>query len=228
MRNTILLLILVTLSLGLHAEGPAKTISRSSDATKRTDVVKNLDSKRWKRGFIVTLKGDTLQGKIKGLDFFDVYYDYQSLVSFQDAKGVSQYRPEDIRSFSFFDDKNSTVTLQAVSSPDGTGLAFLRLYYSGVCKVYGITKIEVSAVPGSRDEPAQPSFIRNERKFLQVSNSQFYPLKRAGFKKNMREVFAAYPRIVAGLDSKQYTYDKWEDLVKDYNSGTHEEMSASK
>ena len=155
-------------------------------------------------------------------------YDYQSLVSFQDAKGVSQYRPEDIRSFSFFDDKNSAVTLQAVSSPDGTGLAFLRLYYSGVCKVYGITKIEVSAVPGSRDEPAQPSFIRNERKFLQVSNSQFYPLKRAGFKKNMREVFAAYPRIVAGLDSKQYTYDKWEDLVKDYNSGTHEEMSASK
>ncbi len=221
MRNTILLLSLISLSLGMRAGLPEKTAP--GDATKKIDAVNNndaakSDSKRWKKGFIVTLKGDTISGKIKTLDFLDVYYDYQHMVSFRDEKGmvVSQYMPKDLKSFSFYDDQTSMITLQAVSSPDGDGLVFLRLYYNGPCKVYGLTVTDVKSASGNEDV-VSPSLIPKEKKYLQIGGSQFFPIKRAGFRKNMKEVFSSCPRIVAGLDSKEYTYEKWQTLVRDYN-----------
>jgi hypothetical protein len=59
--------------------------------------------------------------------------------------------------------------------------------------------------------------MAREQKYIQLKNSQFFPIKRIGFKKNMKEIFAKYPRIISGLDSGAYTYAKWQDLVKDYN-----------
>ncbi len=34
----------------------------------------------------------------------------------------------------------------------------------------------------------------------------------------MKEVFATCPHVLAGLESKQYTYDNWQDMVRAYNS----------
>lgn len=217
MRKTLLVCTLIAFSFAAWAKKHPVKPESPTDAAKRTDVAKIPDSKRWKSGFIVTLKGDTVQGKIKSMDFLDVYYDYQKVVSFRDDKGENHYSPNDLRSFSFSENSSETVTLQSVSSPEGTGKAFMRLYYNGPCKVYGMTVVEVNAAAGAADGQAQTSLIPREKKYLQIKNSQFYPIRRAGFRKNMREVFASYPRIVAGLDSKQYTYDKWETLVKDYN-----------
>ena len=215
MRNAILLLSLTAMSFGLRAEDPIKL--HPNDATKSTDNLKTSDSKRWKTGYIVTLKGDTIQGKIKSLDFLDAYYDYQKVVSFQDAKGISQYSPNDLKAFSFFENPTSEVTMQAVSSPEGTGKAFLRLYVSGPCRVYGLTVTELHSATASGTDAMTPAMIQKEKKYIQIKSSQFFPLRRAGFKKNMKEVFASYPKIVAGLESNQYTYAKWENLVKDYN-----------
>lgn len=209
MRSSILFICLVSIGFGLQAAHP-------KDATKNTDPTKTSDSKRWKKGFIVTLKGDTVEGKIKTLDFLDVYYDYQRVVSFKSDKGVNQYTPNELHSFSFYEDANSPVTLQAVSSPDGNGRAFLKTYATGSCKVYGMTIKEVKGSPTASGEQ-NASLISKEKKYIQIKNSQFFPLKRAGFRKNMKEVFASYPRIVAGLNSKEYTYRKWALLVRDYN-----------
>jgi len=213
MRNTLILLSLITLSIGLRAELP-----RPIDATKATAVAtKTPDSKRWKDGYIVTLKGDTIQGKIKVLDFLDANYDYQKTVAFKDSKGVlQQYSPIDLKSFSFSEGpNNSMATLQSVSRPDGTGRAFLRIYYSGQCKVYGVTIKDVNNAVEVPDQ--QYSMVTKEKKYIQVQNSQFFPIQRAGFKKNMKEVFASNPRILNGLNSGEYTYKTWQVLVMDYN-----------
>ena len=39
------------------------------------------------------------------------------------------------------------------------------------------------------------------------------------FRKNMKELFAMCPVILSRLESKTYTYDNWQALVKDYNCG---------
>jgi hypothetical protein len=197
---------MICLSLGLRASHP-------------NEEAKNLDSKRWKNGFIVSLRGDTLHGKIKINDFMDGYYDYQHLVSFIDSRGTSQFTPDDLSSFSY-NGSEGNVTMQSVSSPDGDGHVFLRLYYSGRCKVYGFTKSEIK---GSNDGHAGEGFIRSsliptEKKYIQVGGSQFYPVKRAGFKKCMEEVFASCPRILSRIDSREYTYDNLQAMVNDYNA----------
>jgi hypothetical protein len=203
-------LCLISVGIGAHA-------ARPKDATKNNEPVKTNDSKRWKKGFIVTLKGDTVEGKIKTMDFLDVYYDYQKVVTFKDIKGISQYTPVELNSFSYYDEANNNpVTLQAVSSPEGGGKAFLKTYATGACKVYGMSIKEMKGnVTASGQENS--SLITREKKYIQVRNSQFFPLKRAGFRKNMKEVFASCPKIVAGLNSKTYTYKKWQALVRDYN-----------
>jgi hypothetical protein len=211
MRNAIILFTLVVLSFGTQAAKP-------KDATKNAEVTKTADSKRWKKGFIVTLKGDTVEGKIKTPDFLVVYYDFQRVVSFKDQKGLSQYSPNDLKSFSFYEEANNSnvVTLQSVSSPDGTGRAFLKSYKTGPCKVYGMTVKEVKGNTTASGSESS-SLISREKKYIQIQNSQFFPLKRAGFKKHMKEVFASCPHILAGLNSGTYTYRKWQTLVKDYN-----------
>ena len=224
MRHTIILIGLIATSFALKAGGPEESggksmpIMNSSMSSAASNMIApTADSKRWKYGFIVTVKGDTQVGKIKTMDFLDVNYDYQRAVAFKDAKGITQYSPNDLKMFSYYENQDKLVTLQAVSSPDGDGRAFLKLYQGGTCKVYGMTKNEVKADADAPEGALQQSLIAKEKKYIQVKNSQFYPLKRAGFKKNMKEVFAKCPRIVEGLESNRYTYDKWEALVKDYN-----------
>ena len=198
MRSPLFIVCFLCLSLCSHA-GPGPN-----------DEEKNIDSKRWKKGFIVTLTGDTVQGKIKTLDFLDVYYDYQSQLSFQDNKGIIQYTPYELISFTFYETRDSLVTMQSVSSPDGDGHLFLRLYYTGSCKVYGfvISEIKVGNMgPGQGEGQIHSSLFHSERKYIQLAGSQFFSLRRIGFKKSMKEIFASCPNIVSRLESKQYTYD---------------------
>ena len=184
---------------------------------------KKADSKRWKRGFIVDLKGDTIIGKIKITDFLDVYYDYQRKLDFKAQKEVKSYSPDELNSFTFSADKDSLVTYQSVSSPQGDGKVFLRLYFNGSCKVYGFVISELK--PGNLstsqkgDGLIHSSLFPTERKYIQIGGSQFFILKRLGFKRDMREVFASCPRILAGLEAKEYTYDNWQKLISDYNRG---------
>ena len=168
------------------------------------------------------LSGDTIHGKVKIIDFMDGYYDYQRQVSFRDQKNATQYTPDELASFSY-EDKNDMVTLQSVSSPEGDGHIFLRRYYTGACKVYGMTISEIKGStdmgPGKGDGLIHSSLIPSEHKYIQIGGSQFYLLKRVNFKRNMKEIFASCPHILSGLDSRQYTYENLQALVNDYNSG---------
>jgi len=230
MRNITLILALLALSFGIKAENPGSKSGKPTDIKAVNEVpATNVapgkpDSKRWKNGFIVTLKGDTIMGKIKTMDFLDALYDYQRAVAFKSDKGFNQYSPNDLKSFSYNEEQNKSITLQAVSSPEGTGKVFLKLYYNGPCKVYGLTESQVKAdnAPQGIDAPQmQSSFVTKEKKYFQIGSSQFYPIQRAGFKKNMKEVFASCPKIVEGLNSNRYNYEKWQDLVRDYNNLAH-------
>ena len=205
MRTTTLIISLISFSLSLRAGHP-------------NEESKNTDLKRWKSGFIVTLQGDTVKGSIKVNDFLDTYYDFQHMLSFRDSRGTTQYSPNDLASYSYHD-QNNTVTMQSVSSPEGDGRVFLRLYYSGGCKVYGYVVTEMKGANGdiSGSGMLRSSLIPNEKKYLQVGGSQFYQLKRIGFKKSMEDAFASCPRILSGLAARTYTYDNLQALVQDYN-----------
>jgi hypothetical protein len=208
MRSAILFLCLLSLGLSIQASSP-------------NDEAKDTDPKRWKSGFVVTLRGDTISGRIKATDFLDVYYDYQRMVAFKDNNGVNQYSPNELSSFSYSDDQNGLVTLQSVSSPDGDGHVFLKVYCAGDCKVYGLTVNEVKGNLGQDAGYGQvhSSLFPSEKKYIQLGGGQFFQMKRMGFKKSMKEVFANCPHILSGLESKQYSYDNWQDMVRDYNRG---------
>lgn len=209
MRNSILFSILIVIGLCSFAALP-------------NDESNSADAKRWRRGYIVTPKGDTMEGKIKIPDFLDVYYDYQRTVSFRDSKGTIEYSPTELSSFSYYEGKDSLITLQSVSSPEGDGHVFLKLYYSGDCKVYGYTITELKGAGGNigtSDSPMRSSLIPNEKKYIQIKGSQFYQMRRIGFKRSMIEVFAGCPHIVANLEMKVYTYDNWPSMIKEYNCG---------
>lgn len=207
MRTLTLILTLISFSLAVHAGHP-------------NEEAKNTDSKRWKNGFIVTTTGDTLHGKVKINDYMDTYYDFQRLVSFRDGRGTTQYTPNDLSSFSYSDNQ-STATMQSVSSPEGDGRVFLKLYYSGSCKVYGFVISDINGANGAKagDGVVRSSLIPTEKKYMQVGGSQFYQFKRGNFKKCMQDAFAFCPRILSGLDAKRYTYDTVQALVDDYNKG---------
>jgi hypothetical protein len=188
------------------------------------DEAKDMDKRRWKSGFVVTTKGDTVRGQIKTIDFLDVYYDYQRTVSFKTAKGnITNYLPSDLVCFAYADDNSGDlVTLQSVSSPEGDGPVLLRLYCNGLCRVYGLTTTEVKGSnlgPGQGTGQIHSALLPTEKKYLQIGGSEFFLMKRIGFKKNMKDIFASCPRILSGLDNKQYTYDNWQVLVWDYNHG---------
>jgi hypothetical protein len=139
------------------------------------------------------------------------------VVAFRDQKGIAQYTPNELRSFSFYDEANAATTLRAVSNPDGSGRAFLKEYMAGTCKVYGMTVKDARGGSYNAGDVSS-SFVTTEKKYIQIKNSQFFPLKRSGFRKHMKEVFADCPSIVAGLNSGQYTFHKWQALVKAYNT----------
>lgn len=209
MRNTLLLICLMCLCLYNQAVLP-------------NDESKGADAKRWRRGYVVTPQGDTLEGKIKVPDFLDVYYDYQRSVSFKNAKGTVEYTPTELNSFSYYEEKDSLITLQSVTSPEGDGHVFLKIYYTGDCKVYGFMQTELRGASGNigtSDSPMRSSLIPNEKKYIQIKGSQFYQMRRIGFKRSMMEVFAACPHIVANLELKVYTYDNWPSMIHEYNCG---------
>ena len=214
-RNKVLLFIFLCLYLIVWASGRAL----GPDGEKQ-----DTDQKRWRTGFVVTARGDTVRGMIKVPHFLDVNYDYQRSLTFRDRRGAfSQYGPYDLASFSYHDDRDTgrpLVTMQSVSSPQGDGLVFMRLYLSGVCRVYGYTETEQkggSFGPGT--DLTRSSLLPSEKKYIQIRGSQFYHLRGVGFKKNMKEFFSECPLIQQRLDDKTYTYDNWQTMVKDYNSG---------
>jgi hypothetical protein len=98
----------------------------------------------------------------------------------------------------------------------------MKIYYTGDCKVYGFMVTELkgaSGVPGGADGLMRSSLIPNEKKYIQIKGSQFYQMRRLGFKRSMIEVFASCPHIVANLEMKVYTYDNWQSMVREYNCG---------
>jgi hypothetical protein len=205
---------------------PGHSIHAQSDTINAGQERNTPDYARWKKGFVVTLAGDTIKGKVRANDYFDLYYDCQRKVSFENKKGyTSHYTPGELASFCYYDDRDSVpqlITMLSISDPGGRGHIFSRLYCYGDCKVYGCVETAIRPVNTDMNVSianTRSSILASEKKYIQLGHHEFYPLKMIGFKKNMKELFAMCPVIISRLDAKVYTYENWQAMVKDYNCG---------
>lgn len=206
MRISILLFCLLCTALHIHAQDDKKI--------NEDDV----QHKKWKPGFIVTLGGDTVKGRIKLTNYFNApFYDFQYKVFFENEHGITtHFIPDSLRSFSYEEEKDGKPYLQSYVSVeffDDTinSRVFLKLYKDGLCKVYGLTTTAWNPINGG--------YLRIEHKYIEIGSSGFFDLRLIGFKKEMKKLFAKCPVILSRLDSKVYTFDNWETMLNDYSHG---------
>lgn len=204
MRNSILFFGLLCLNLHIQAQSDKNTKNPKG----------NTHHKKWVQCFLVTVKGDTIHGKIRDM-ISPPFYDIQYNLPFDGPDGMTRnYTPDSLSSFTVFRNKKGevdTATYVAMEIKDDLiGHAFLRLYVDGPCKIYGYTTVVASGMT---------SFNIVEYKYIRVGRGLMVPPKRFKFKKDMKEVFVECPLIISNLDSGDYTFDNWQDMVKDYNRG---------
>ena len=202
------------------------SIQAQSDSIQK----KKENHKRWKQGFVVSLRGDTTCGKIRVTNMMNAFfYDFQDEVSFDDAKGVTfKYTPDELKSFSYYTDDEAgidTTTLVSIINPkDPQSRAFCKIYIDGPCKKYGyyITNVSGGAPmmgAGGMMMGGGPSASRRELFYVQIGKSDLIQVKLIGFKKTMRKVFSDCPLILAKLESGAIDFYNWEAAVYAYNKG---------
>ena len=170
--------------------------------------------KKWKRGFVVTVKGDTIYGKLRDKispPFMDMQYD----LAFDGPDGLTRhYTPDSINSFTLYrnkEEQTDTVTYVAIEvKDDQIGHALLRLYADGPCKIYGYTTIVATGMT---------SFTIVEYKYIRIEKGLMVRPMRIRFKKDMKELFSMCPLIVSKLESGDYQFNNWPQMVSDYNHG---------
>ncbi len=202
MRTSILLFSL--LCIGLH-------IQAQNGKSKADDN----DPKIWKQGFIVTKKVDTIAGKVRvPLIINSSFSHFRYKISFESGNSITtQYTVNDLTAFSYYKDSDKridTFTYRTVCLPeeiDDLGLFFCKLEADGACKIYSY--ITYTGYGGSAQEKI----------CIQRGDSHIIPVQLIRFKKNMKELFEDCPLLVSKLDSRAYTYDNWEEMVRDYNYG---------
>lgn len=186
------------------------SFAHAQDKHKTTDP--NNRHKKWKRGFVVTTKGDTITGRIKN-EIIPPFYDMQAEFSFDNENGVTKhYIPDSLRSFTYYDEqpaKIDTATYVGVNLDDPTiGHAFFRLYLDAPCRIYGYKTLVATGMSSTR---------LVEYKYIRIGKGSFYPISRLGFKKNMKELFSGCPKIIDKIESETITIDNWEWMAQDYN-----------
>lgn len=225
MRFTILLFGLISLSLSTYGQ---------SDSADTRSGIDSSHHKKWKYGFVIKLNGDTIKGKVKLPGIFGrENWDSWNKVSFEDKGGITTvYASKDIKSFTYYKDLGEipdTITMISVDPPEQPGVKdkiFCKLYLDGPCKVFGYhittgspVSFGVSSGPFVVGGFNYAGYDMNERIYIQTRGSDAFQMKRIGFKKTMKEFFTNCPVIISKLNSKTYTYDNWEEMVKDYNRG---------
>ena len=165
--------------------------------------------KNWKQGFVVTIKGDTLKGKINEKTSA-ANDDVQGLLAFDNGNGITQkYTAEDIKSYTYYlgrDSKTDTLTFVSVNMTENAlRPTFLLLLIDGPCAVYGYFR-------WTRYGMALDKYVR-------LGKSALVCPDRIKFKKNMMDLFLGCPAIMGDIDAGKYTYSNWTDMVKAYNKG---------
>jgi len=144
------------------------------------------------------------------------FYDMQYEMGFDNRDGITKhYTPDSLRSFAIFrsqDGRTDTAVYVPMKIDDAViGHAFFRLYIDAPCKVYGYITVV----------PTGTASVRTvEYKYIRIGNGSLVPPGRAGFIKDMKGVFSSCPIILAKLESKEYSFSNWEDMVRDYNHGS--------
>ncbi len=204
MRIAILLLGLLCMGQCTQALGDKNTKGKGG----------NTHHKKWKPGFVVTVNGDTITGKMRD-NISPPLYDMQYELAFDDQNSITKhFTPDSLSSFTLYrnhHDQIDTATYVTMNIDDTEiGHAFLRLCINGPCKVYGYTTVVPTGLS---------SFSTVELKYIRVENGILESPRRIRFKKDMEALFSMCPIIISKLESEDYTFSNWGDMVRDYNRG---------
>jgi len=155
------------------------------------------------KGYMVNLKGDTLQGelKINPKKPFDTF----TKVFFKDNNGVQKtYKPDKVKAYGF-DGKNFIV------SKYGDELMFFKILVSGELMLYEIMYEEMNMGTIS---------YKSEYYVAKKGEEEFTRVKPGKFKKQFTELTKDNPDIMAGVgdDEKKAEIEKITEVVKQYNN----------
>lgn len=214
------------LSLSLFAQDDDAYGSRQA---KR---ISKFDPKVWKSGYVLSPEGDTIFGllRIEHTLFYD-YYNHGIELMGKDRQ-VIFYTPKELKGYCYSDslngkvEKNVFIALDNTLNIDNQTLpvrkAFFRVIEKGHCNVYGYygytpDAAATGALFGAVGALASANSME-ELICIQSGGSDLWAVQALHFKRDMSMFFANCPKILDKVQSKQYTFESWKNMLKDYNN----------
>jgi hypothetical protein len=176
----------------------------------------SVHDKNWKQGFVITMSNDTIKGVMQIAPEKSSLYDLQHLLAFDNGKGTISYKPDSLRSFTYFmksSGRGQQVSYDRTRNPERDGLIFAKRYVRGACNVFGYTSDAMHIVPGD-----VAVYVQHETKYLQIGDLAV-AVHEEDFEEYLKQLFAHCPLILSKLASKEYEPRNWMKMVKDYNAG---------
>jgi hypothetical protein len=175
-------------------------------------------------GFVITISGDTLQGQLEMLSPTI----NQVKIKFIDENGKKKfYKAKDLQAYAF------KVEVWNKESKDKE----LKWIY------YTKKTVERSPVPFSSTEVLMQQEIRgnisiynyyietrSEQEMKHViyleKNNVLYPITKDNYKEVLKELMTDFPFIKDKIGTKGYTYNVFEETVKEYNQQLRKDLEA--
>lgn len=157
----------------------------------------------WKTGYVILNNGDTLKGEIKyntkkELSLF-------TKVTFRQAEKVKNYKPEDLKEFSYEETRFLTRTMDKE-------LVFLKLVSAGAINLF---EWQFEMMHGEKTIVDMDYYIEK------VGSSEKEPQKLKGnkFKKTVAELMNDNTELVARVeaDNKKYEIGEMQSVIEEYN-----------
>ena len=155
------------------------------------------------KGYVITLKGDTVKGEIKINQKKEV--EPYSKVSVKTQTGeVKTFKPEKTK---LYVADNVTYVSKAFSGE----AFFFKVLSKGAITLYELHFEEASV------SNANEALIKAEFFMEKSDGGEIVKIKSGKFKKQVGEVMQDNEAIVEGINEKKYTYDNIQELFEDYN-----------
>jgi hypothetical protein len=172
--------------------------------------------KSFSEGYIVTLKNDTIKGKVK--DYYPARFSFApKKISFIDSSGIEKvYMPKDLSGYSKADMANY------LSVDVGNGKNFVKVEIDGFITLLSIKGRGTSTmfVPGGTGgmHPVSGGTYETETFYLyKKQDSAFLEVTKMGFKEWVANFVADYTKLKEMILNKELRYEDIEIIVKMYN-----------
>lgn len=180
--------------------------------------------KSFSDGYIVTLKNDTIKGKIK--DYFPTRFSFApKKLAFIDSSGVEKvYMPKDLSGYS----KAGLANYLSVDL--GNGKNFIKIEIDGFISLLSIKGKGTSTmfVPngaGGTSMVSGGSYETETFYLYKKQDSTFLEVSKMGFKEWVANFLADYTKLKDMILNKELRYDDIEIIVKMYNNWKEQQIA---